>query len=131
MRPGPTGAVAKALVLGALATMALAACGSSSSSSSSQAAAVASVRQQDCTLIGGVLANGPDPAADPVGYAQAQVRPLRGLAIAEAPLHRAVLQLAAAYGAYVTATGAAAPAAAVQVSKSEAAVNAICPGVAN
>jgi hypothetical protein len=56
---------------------------------------------------------------------------LGALAIAEAPLHHAVLQLAAAYRAYVTATGAASPAAAVQVSRSEAAVNAICPGVAN
>jgi hypothetical protein len=42
-----------------------------------------------------------------------------------------VLQLAAAYQSYSAASRQAGPAAAVQVSKSEAAVNAICPGVAN
>jgi hypothetical protein len=40
-------------------------------------------------------------------------------------------QLATAYQVYSTATAGSAPAAAVQVSKSEVAVNAICPGVAN
>ena len=66
-----------------------------------------------------------------MGYADAQVLPLRQLQVDDAQLHRAVLQLAAAYQAYSAASRQAGPAAAVQVSKSEAAVNAICPGVAN
>jgi hypothetical protein len=87
--------------------------------------------QQQCTSVGDVLSDGPDPTADPAGYAEAQVLPLRQLSLGNAHLHRAVLQLAAAYQAYSTATGSAGIAAALQVSKTEAAVNAICPGVAN
>jgi hypothetical protein len=120
------------LAVGVLAALALAACGSTATPTpTTSTTALGSVRQQECTLVGGVLANGPDPDADPVGYADAQVLPLRQLQVDDAQLHRAVLQLAAAYQSYSGASRQAGPAAAVQVSKSEAAVNAICPGVAN
>jgi hypothetical protein len=118
------------LAVGVLAALALAACGSTATPTPTTTA-LGSVRQQECTLVGGVLANGPDPDADPVGYADAQVLPLRQLQVDDAQLHRVVLQLAAAYQSYSAASRQAGPAAAVQVSKSEAAVNAICPGVAN
>jgi hypothetical protein len=88
-------------------------------------------KQQDCTAVADVLSDGPDPTADPVGYAQAQVLPLRQLKVTDAPLRAAVTALADAYQAYSTSTGSANTAAAVQASKAEAAVNAICPGAAN
>lgn len=79
-----------------------------------------------------VLSDGPDPTADPAGYAEAQVLPLRQLTITGDPaLAKAVAALAAAYQAYSTATGQANKAAALQVSSAEAAVNNICPGAAN
>jgi hypothetical protein len=87
--------------------------------------------QQQCTSVADVLSDGPDPTADPVGYAQAQVLPLRQVKITDAPLRRAVQRLATAYQAYATSAGAAGTTAALQASKAEAAVNAICPGAAN
>jgi hypothetical protein len=87
--------------------------------------------QQQCTSVADVLSDGPDPTADPVGYAEAQIVPLRQLKITDTALRRAVQQLATAYQAYSTSTGAAGTAAALQSSKAEAAVNAICPGAAN
>jgi hypothetical protein len=119
------------LTLSALAATALAACGSSSAPDASSTVLNGTAMQQTCTAIGDVLSDGPDPDADPVGYAEAQVLPLRQLTITDPQLHRAVLHLAAAYQAFSTATGDAGTAAALQVSTSEAAVNTICPGVAN
>lgn len=46
-----------------------------------------------------VLSDGPDADTDPVGYAQAQVKPLKDLAIADPTLQKAVLQLDSAYKA--------------------------------
>jgi hypothetical protein len=114
------------LALSAAAAASLAACGSSS-----PAAASGTAIQQQCSSVAAVLSDGPDPTADPVGYAEAQVLPLRQLKITDAPLRRAVQQLATAYQAYSSSSGAAGTAAAVQASKAEAAVNAICPGAAN
>lgn len=74
-----------------------------------------------------VLSDGPDPAADPVGYALAQVRPLRQLDLTGDPaLRRAVDNLAAAYQSFY-ATNGAAPAKAA-VSRAGAAVDRLCPG---
>jgi hypothetical protein len=118
------------LTLGLLAT--LAACSSSGSSpDASSTAVLGSAIQQQCTTVGDVLADGPDPDADPKGYAEAQILPLRQFKLSDTTLQKAVQTLAAAYQAYSTSTGAANTTAAVQVSKAEAAVNAICPGAAN
>jgi hypothetical protein len=118
------------ITLGLLAP--LAACSSSSSSPAAAATAVlGSAVQQQCTTVGDVLANGPDPDADSVGYAEAQVLPLHQLKLADAALQKAVQTLATAYQAYSTSAGAANTTAALAVSKAEAAVNAICPGAAN
>ena len=38
---------------------------------------VAAATQDTCQRVSAVLSNGPDPDADPVGYAEAQVLPLR------------------------------------------------------
>ena len=37
-----------------------------------------------------MLSNGPDPDADPVGYAQAQILPLREIDTSDANLHQAI-----------------------------------------
>jgi hypothetical protein len=118
------------LMLAVAAVPLLAACGSSGHPAAS-ASLLGTTRQQECTSVADVLSDGPDPGADPVGYAQAQVLPLRQLKLTDAPLGKAVQTLAGAYQAYVTSTGPARAPAAGQVSKDEKAVNAICPGAAN
>ena len=77
-----------------------------------------------------MLADGPDSGADPVGYAQAQVLPLRQLTISDATLHSAVLSLATAYQKFSTSTGQTRAAAALAVAKAENEVNKICPQAA-
>lgn len=114
----------------AFLALAVAACGSSSSSQPSSATVLGTVIQQDCTAVADVLSDGPDPSSDSIGYAQAQVLPLRQLKITDAVLHRAVLALAASYQAFSTGAGAGSSAAALKVSKAENAVNAICPQAA-
>ena len=78
-----------------------------------------------------MLSDGPDPGADPVGYAQAQVLPLRQLTISDAALRADVLALADAYQAFSTASSAGRAAAAAGVTKAENAVNSLCPGAAS
>jgi hypothetical protein len=133
--PAPAQSVPRLMALltaGGLLAAAVTACGSAASSSSASATALyqATVRQQ-CTSVAAVLSDGPDPDADPVGYAEAQVLPLRRLKITDAALNKAVQELASAYQAYSTSTGAGNTADAVRASTAEAAVNAICPGAAN
>jgi hypothetical protein len=131
----PARALAGVLALGLLTLgllAALAACSSSSSSpAASSTAVLGSAAQQQCTTVSDVLSDGPDPDADPVGYAQAQVLPLRQLKLTDAALQKAVQALASSYQAVSTSTGSAKTAAAQQVSKDEATVNAICPGASN
>jgi hypothetical protein len=117
---------ALAAVSAALLATAIAACGSSSSSHPAASVILGTTIQQDCTAIGDVLSDGPDPDADSAGYAQAQVLPLRQLKIGDATLQHDVLTLAGAYQALgVGGTGAAAA-----VTKAEKAVNSICPQAA-
>jgi len=123
--------VTAAAFLTLVLAMTVAACGSSSSSSRPDAAILGSNVQQDCTAVADVLADGPDSGADPVGYAQAQILPLRKLTIADTALHRDVLALADAYQAFSTGSHPGAAAAALKVSKAEKAVNSICPQAAS
>ena len=118
-------------LLGILAIGALAACSSSATSSASSTALYGTSLSQQCTQVADVLSDGPDPDADPVGYAEAQVLPLRQLKLSDARLHADVLALASAYQTFSISTGSAGTAAALTVSKAEQAVNAICPGAAN
>jgi hypothetical protein len=117
--------------LAVAAATALAACSSSSSApaasaSASQAAATA----QDCTDVTDVLADGPDPDADSVGYAEAQVLPLQQLKIGNPAIQSAVTRLDAAYKAFSSDTGSAQTQDAIKVSSAEATLNALCPGAA-
>lgn len=81
-------------------------------------------------MVSDVLTDGPDSDADPVGYAEAQVLPLRQLTIGDAKLHSAVLSLAAAYSTFSTSTAPTRGAAAQMVAKAENEVNKICPQAA-
>jgi len=107
----------------------VAACGSASSQTSSTVS-VGSALQQNCTSVTDVLANGPDSGADPVGYAEAQVLPLRQLSISDTALHRAVLALASAFETFSASSTSTRAASAAAVAKSENEVNKICPQAA-
>jgi hypothetical protein len=120
---------ALALAAAFAAATALAAC-SSSSSAPSPAAQTSAAIAQDCNAVSGVLADGPDPDADSVGYAEAQVLPLAKLTLADAAVRSAVTQLDAAYKAFSATSGGAQTQAAIKVSSAESTLNTLCPGVA-
>ena len=102
---------------------------SSVSASTSTSTATALIKAT-CQQIGAVLSDGPDPDADPVGYAQAQALPLRHISVASAPLRTAVGQLADAYQRFYTSNGKSVDAKeAVAVATKK--LNSICPGAAS
>lgn len=79
-----------------------------------------------CQQVSAVLTDGPDPTADPVGYAQTQILPLRQIRAGDARLHSAIDALAAAYQQFVVTDGSASATQAVD--RTGRAVDAICPG---
>jgi hypothetical protein len=79
-----------------------------------------------CQQVGAILSDGPDPTEDPVGYAEAQILPLRGVHTANQALQSAVDELAAAYEQYFDSNGARAAQGAVNAAGKK--LNAICPG---
>ena len=128
--PAPRGLIrASAGTTVACLALAVAACGSASSQTSSTVS-LGSAGQQGCTSVADVLSDGPDPGADPVGYAEAQVMPLRQLAISDAALHRAVLTLASAYETLSTSTTSTRATSTMAVTRAENEVNKICPQAA-
>jgi hypothetical protein len=80
-----------------------------------------------CAKVSAVLSDGPDPDADPIGYAEAQVAPLRAVTTSNPHLHVAITELADAYALYFTTSGS--KAASGAVARASTAVDAICPGV--
>jgi hypothetical protein len=108
----------------ALAPTLLGACGSSSSTTSS------AVAKQTCRQVEAVLSDGPEPAVDPVGYAQAQVLPLRQIRTPDMKLHEAISRLASAYQAF-SAEHHVGRAANSAVTAAVDRVNALCPGAAS
>jgi hypothetical protein len=100
-----------------------AACGSSSKPAVS---AAGTPLEQSCAAVAAVLGNGPDESEDPVGYAEAQILPLRALHISDKALERNVVDLSDAYKQFDATNGAAA--AKTAVSAASAKVDAICPG---
>jgi hypothetical protein len=84
------------LILGA-GTL-LSACGSGSTASP---AAVKSA----CEKVAAALSDGPDPSADPVGYAEAQIRPLGKIRVDDPPLQKAINKLDSAYKSFFDANG--------------------------
>jgi hypothetical protein len=100
----------------------LSACGSSPSRSSSGV-------QKACRQISAVLSDGPDPGTDPVGYALAQVLPLRQIHAPDTALQDAVDALASAYQTFYRDDGT--PDAKRGLGSASAKVNAICPDAAS
>jgi hypothetical protein len=101
----------------------LAGCGSSGASQASSAP------KATCQEIAATLSDGPDPSADPVGYAEAQILPLREIRTSDASLRSAVDKLASAYQAFSATNGSATAKRAVSTASAQ--VNALCPGAAS
>jgi hypothetical protein len=120
-QPSLAGAIVVAVLL---ISVLIAGCGSSLSTASS-----AEVKQV-CKQVEAVLSDGPEPAADPVGYAQAQILPLRQIRTSDSKLHEAIDKLAAAYQAF-SADDRVERAASSAVTAAVDKVNAICPGAAS
>jgi hypothetical protein len=94
----------------ALATVLVSACGSSGHAAASGHAVASghartSAVQQTCLQVDAVLSDGPDPGADPVGYAEAQILPLKQIHASDPALSTAISTLAGAYQSYYAASG--------------------------
>lgn len=111
-------ATVTALLLAAL----LAACGSSKSTANS-----ALTKQQACKQVEAALSDGPEPEADPVGYAQAQILPLREIHTSDAKLAGAIGELASAYQRFTASKGSGSAQAAVNSATKT--VKTLCPGI--
>lgn len=81
-----------------------------------------------CQSVAAVLANGPDPHADPVGYAEAQVGPLHEVRAADPSLREAIDHLSQAYERFYEEDGAASARRRLVVAARH--VDRLCPGVA-
>jgi len=115
---GPT-LVAVDIVSGG--SLLLGAWGSSSASPSTTA-----VISGSCALVSAVLADGPDPGADPIGYAQAHILPQRQIPTSNDKLRAAIGDLATANRAVVNTNQAAASKREVTAASNK--VDALCPG---
>jgi hypothetical protein len=105
--------------------VALCACGSSAHSAGSAATV-----QSTCQQVSAVLSDGPDPDADPVGYAEAQILPLRQISTPDQALHDAIGQLARAYQEFYASNGTSSKAKEAVAAASKK-INSICPGAAS
>jgi hypothetical protein len=79
-----------------------------------------------CAQVSDALADGPDPDADPVGHALAQILPLRAIKTTDAPLKKDIATLANAYATFVKENGT--KTANKAVNAAGKAVDSICPG---
>jgi hypothetical protein len=128
---GPAIARARGLAVLALTvlglTALLGACGSRAAAS--PAVSAATVRAT-CDRVSAVLSDGPDPTADPVGYAEAQVIPLGQIRAADAQLRAAISSLARAYRAFFASDGTSGAAKAAVAAASKR-IDSFCPGAAS
>ena len=115
------------LVMSGLLVLLACAC---SSASPSRAPAQASAIQATCQQVSAVLSDGPDPGADPVGYAEAQILPLRHISAPNPALHAAIDQLADAYQQFFASNGKS-TSAKQAVTEASNKLNSICPGAAS
>jgi len=94
------------------------------------AAGSASATETTCQQVSAVLSDGPDPGADPVGYAEAQMLPLRQIRSANEVLRAAIGQLADAYQQFFASDGQS-NSAKEAVALASKKLNSICPGAAS
>ena len=97
----PAGALLALLAL----ALTVSACGSGGSSASGPGGHAATAAQTACQQVSAVLSDGPDSGADPVGYAEAQVLPLRQIHTSDPVLSQAIGTLADAYSSFYAANG--------------------------
>jgi hypothetical protein len=100
---------------------------SSGGSAVTSAAPAATAAEQTCQRVSAVLTNGPDPGADPVGYAEAQILPLRQIRTSDSALGAAIGGLANAYSGYSSANGTNKTATATLTAAINR-INSLCPG---
>jgi hypothetical protein len=91
-----------------------------------QTAAPQTAAQQACQQVSDVLADGPDPDADPVGHAEAQILPLRQIRTPDAAIGLAIAGLADAYSGYLAVNGAG-KAATATLTTAINKINSLCP----
>jgi hypothetical protein len=102
----------------------LTSCGASAGSGAASSPAAKSA----CQKVGAALSDGPDPDADPIGYALAQVLPLRAIKVpSDQSLQRAIDNLASAYRTFYDENGAGGGARRA-VGQAAKKINALCPG---
>jgi hypothetical protein len=123
--PSPARLARSAAVL--LAAVLLGACGSGSSP---HAAVPAGAVRKTCLQVSAVLSDGPDPGADPVGYAEAQIRPLSQVHAPDKALGKAISALADAYRQFFASSGRGS-AGKDAVAAASKRVNSFCPGAAS
>ena len=105
----------------------LGACSSAAATSAARSPAAAATA---CRQVSAALSDGPDPDADPVGYAEAQILPLGQIRTSDSQLRAAITRLARAYQAFYASNGASGSAKAAVASASKR-INAFCPGAAS
>jgi hypothetical protein len=103
---------------------------SSSAHATATASASTAATVNACQQVSAVLSDGPDPEADPVGYAEAQVLPLRQLSVSNQALHGVISQLADAYQKFFASKGKSSNAK-EDVAVASKKLNSICPGAAS
>jgi hypothetical protein len=114
--------IALAVLLPASACSSSGSAGTAATTGAPSAAAAAT-----CQQVSAVLTNGPDPGTDPVGYAEAQIQPLRQIHTVDAALGTAVSTLATAYSGYYAASGKSKTATAALTAAINQ-INKLCPG---
>jgi hypothetical protein len=102
------------------------ACGSSHASATVSPQGAKAQLNVTCTRVADALADGPDPTVDPVGYALAQVAPLRDITTSDRALARDIANLSSAYEAVYKTSNSKGSAAAVD--KAGKKIDTICPG---
>lgn len=125
--PDPHRPLVPAIVLLAAASLALTACSSSARPNATRAHS--RPPQALCQELNGILSDGPDPGADPVGYALSQILPLQGVDTSDTAVGATVARLVAADQALVRSNGSD-RAAAGTIRSSDHALDTACPGVA-
>jgi hypothetical protein len=117
--------VALRALMGLAVLIPIGACSSGGSAGAS--GTTAATTAETCQQVSTVLTNGPDPGTDPVGYAEAQILPLRQVRAADAALGQAVVGLADAYSSYSAADGTSKTATATLTAAIKQ-INSLCPG---
>ncbi|MGO8726357.1 MAG: hypothetical protein ACLQK8_06495 [Streptosporangiaceae bacterium] len=113
-----------------LVVLLVCACSSSAPSTAKGTGSNAAATENTCQQVSAVLGDGPDPDADPVGYAEAQVIPLRRISAPDQALRSVISQLAHAYQQFFASNGKSNNAKeAVAVASKK--LNSLCPGAAS